>query len=81
MGLLTGGGRVSQLQLTPQTPLRWHRELLRRFTVSTEPVDVSGFTCPDQMVPVLVSVTFTNITLTVTSQTGTTTAFFPDIDP
>ena len=51
------------------------------FTVSTEPVDVSGFTCPDQMVPVLVSATFTNITLTVTSQTGTTTAFFPDIDP
>ena len=40
------------------------------FTVSTEPVDVSGFTCPDQMVPVLVSATFTNITLTVTSQPG-----------
>jgi hypothetical protein len=51
------------------------------FTVSTEPVDVSGFTCPDRMIPVLVSATFTNITLTVTSQTGTTTATFPDIDP
>jgi hypothetical protein len=51
------------------------------FTVSTEPVDVSGFTCPDRMIPVLVSATFTNITLTVTSQTGTTTATFPDLDP
>lgn len=73
--------RWASFMVTPQTLLRWHRELLRRFTVSTEPVDVSGFTCPDQMVPVLVSATFTNITLTVTSQTGTTTAFFPDIDP
>jgi hypothetical protein len=49
--------------------------------VSTEPVSVAGFTCPDRMTPVLVSVTFTDVTLTVTSQTGTTTATFPDIDP
>src|SRR5215207_10127663 len=66
-------GPMGLVMVTPQTLLRWHRELLRRFTVSTEPVDVSGFTCPDQMVPVLVSATFKNITLTVTSQTGTTT--------
>ncbi len=33
------------------------------------------------MTPVLLSVMFTNVTLTVTSQTGTTTALFPDIDP
>jgi hypothetical protein len=32
--------------------------------------------CPDRMVPVLVSVAYTNITLTVTSQTGTVTAFW-----
>jgi len=38
-------------------------------------------TCPDQMVPVLVSVVFHDVTVTVTSQTGTTTAFFGDIDP
>ena len=50
------------------------------FTVNTSPVSTNR-TCPDQMVPVLVSATFTNVTLTVTSQTGTTTAFFPDIDP
>jgi len=51
------------------------------FDVDTNPVSVAGFSCPDRMVPVLVSATFTNITLTVTSQTGTTTATFPDIDP
>jgi hypothetical protein len=50
------------------------------FDVDTNPVDASR-TCPDQMVPVLVSATFTDITLTITSQTGTTTATFPDIDP
>ena len=49
------------------------------FEVSTDPVTVEGFLCPDRMIPVLVSVTFTDITLTVTSQTGTTTATFPDI--
>ena len=51
------------------------------FNVSTTPVTVTGFACPDQMTPVIVSVTFTDVTLTVTSQTGTTTATFPDIDP
>jgi hypothetical protein len=51
------------------------------FDVSTTPVTVAGFRCPDQMTPVLVSVTFTDITLTITSSTGTTTATFPDIDP
>jgi hypothetical protein len=51
------------------------------FDVSTEPVTVAGFSCPDRMTPVLVSVTFTDVTLTVTSQTGTTTATFPNIDP
>jgi hypothetical protein len=51
------------------------------FSVSTDPVTAAGFRCPDQMVPVLVSVTFTDITLTVTSSTGSTTATFPDIDP
>jgi hypothetical protein len=50
------------------------------FTVSTNAVTTAGFSCPDRMVPVLVSVTFTDVTLTVTSQTGTTTAFFGDID-
>src|ERR671939_244033 len=44
------------------------------FDVSTNPVSVAGFTCPDRMTPVLVGVTFTDVTLTVTSQTGTTTA-------
>jgi hypothetical protein len=49
------------------------------FTVSTQPITLAGFTCPSaNMTPVLVSVKYTNITLTVTSQTGTTTATFPD---
>jgi hypothetical protein len=51
------------------------------FDVSTTLVTVEGFRCPDRMTPVLVSVTFTDVTLTITSQTGTTTANFPDIDP
>jgi hypothetical protein len=50
-------------------------------SVSTTPITTAGRTCPDQMVPVLVGVTFTDITLTVTSQTGSTTATFADIDP
>ncbi len=54
------------------------------FAVTTNEITApsGGFTCPSaQQTPVLVSVTFTDITLTVTSQTGTTTAFFADIDP
>ena len=51
------------------------------FAVDTDAVTTEGFACPDRMTPVLVSVTFTDVTLTVTSQTGTTTATFPDIDP
>ena len=49
------------------------------FSVTTDPVNVEGFTCPDGMTEILVSVTFTDITLTITSQTGTTTAFYADI--
>ena len=52
------------------------------FRVSTSPITAAPFECPSaNMTPILVSVTFTDVTLTVTSQTGTTTAFFPDIDP
>jgi hypothetical protein len=51
-------------------------------SVSTSAVTIpASFTCPDQMQPTLVSVLFTNVTLTVTSQTGTTTAHYADIDP
>jgi hypothetical protein len=49
------------------------------FNVSTTPITTANFTCPDQMKPVLVSVTYSNITLTVTSTTGTTTASYPNI--
>src|SRR5215217_7860966 len=55
------------------------------FTVSTEPVTIEDFDfqCPSrQQTEVLVGpVTFTDITLTITSQTGTITATFPDLDP
>jgi hypothetical protein len=50
-----------------------------RFNVSTTPITIGSFTCPDQMRPTLVSVTYSNISLTVESQTGTTTATFPNI--
>ena len=51
------------------------------FNVSTVPVTTQGFTCPDGMTPVLVGVTFTDVTLTITSGGKTLTANFPDIDP
>ena len=50
------------------------------FKVSTDAVTVNR-TCPDQMTPVLVSATFTNVTLTITSGPKTLIAHFPDIDP
>jgi hypothetical protein len=50
------------------------------FTLESSPkISGSSRTCPDDMRAVIVSLTFTNITLTVTSQTGTTTAHFADI--
>jgi hypothetical protein len=53
--------------------------------VSTEPLDISDFDfeCPSrQQTEVLIGpVTFTDVVLTITSQTGTITATFPDIDP
>jgi hypothetical protein len=52
------------------------------FDVDTTPVDASSRTCPDQMTPVLVSATFANVVLTITSGPNKTlTATFPDIDP
>ena len=56
------------------------------FGVSTEPItieDFPDFQCPSpNMTEVLVgNVTFTNITLTITSQTGEIVATFADIDP
>src|SRR5918993_2971675 len=51
------------------------------FTVNTTEVGLAGRTCPGQQTPVLVGVNFTDITLMITSQTGTITALFPDIDP
>jgi hypothetical protein len=55
------------------------------FEVSTEPLSIDDFDfeCPSaQQTEVLVGpVTFTNITLTITSQTGTITATFPNLDP
>jgi len=51
-------------------------------TVSTDPITAAPFKCPDSMTPVLVSVLFTDVTLTITSGSSKTlTATFPDIDP
>jgi len=51
-----------------------------KFSVSTVPITLDR-TCPDQMVPVLVSVVFTDVTLTVTSQTGEISYSFGTVDP
>jgi hypothetical protein len=51
------------------------------FDFSTSPVSTNR-NCPDDMRAVLVSVNFTDITLTITSGANKTlTATFPDIDP
>ena len=53
-----------------------------QFNVETTEVGLAGRTCPGQQEPVLVSVLFSDITLTITSQTGTVTATgFGTIDP
>jgi hypothetical protein len=52
------------------------------FSVETSPrIDAASRNCPDDMTPVLVSVTFTDITLTVKSAGKEITATFDDIDP
>jgi hypothetical protein len=54
------------------------------FTVTTEEIEpgAGGFECPSrQQTEVIIGVTFTDITLTVESQTGTITATFADQDP
>jgi hypothetical protein len=51
------------------------------FAVSTDEITTSR-RCPDQMEPVIVSVLFTNVKLTITSGANKiATATFPDIDP
>ena len=51
------------------------------FDVDTNPVSTNR-SCPDGMTPVLVSVNFTDVVLTITSGANKTlTATFPDIDP
>ena len=49
--------------------------------VSTATIPLPNRTCPGQQTPTTVSVTFTNVLLTITSTSGTITATFPDIDP
>jgi hypothetical protein len=84
-----GGGTPSGLErvrtataASEQFPTRQGRG---SFDVSTEPLSIGDFDfeCPSaQQTEVLVGpITFTDITLTITSQTGTITATFPDLDP
>jgi hypothetical protein len=84
-----GGGTPSGLEeaATTTTASETFRTRSGRgtFDVSTEPLTIGDFDfqCPSrQQTEVIVgSVTFTDITLTITSQTGTITATFPDLDP
>jgi hypothetical protein len=90
VGCVTRGGgtpsgleRVREAQTaSEQFPTRQGRG---EFDVSTDPLSIEDFdfACPSaQQTEVLVGpVNFTDITLTITSQTGTITATFPDIDP
>jgi hypothetical protein len=84
-----GGGTPSGLEeaATTTTASETFRTRSGRgaFDVSTEPITIGDFDfqCPSaQQTEVIVgSVTFTDITLTITSQTGTITATFPNLDP
>jgi hypothetical protein len=81
-----GGGEPGGLERTAEVTTGSQTFNTRQgrgtFSVSTNPVTVAGFECPSRnMTPVLVSVTFTDIVLTVTSQTGTISQSFADIDP
>ena len=90
LGCVTrGGGTPSGLEevstataASEQFPTRQGRG---EFDVSTEPLSVEDFdfACPSaQHREVIVGpINFTDVTLTITSQTGTITANFPDIDP
>ena len=66
----------------PFTPTRQGRADI---TVTTEPITIEDFDfeCPSaNMEETLVGpVTFSNIVLTISAQTGTITATFPDVDP
>src|SRR5215211_4532626 len=66
----------------PFTPTRQGRG---EFTVTTEPITIGDFdfNCPsDRMTETLVGpITFSDIVLTISAQTGTITATFPDVDP
>ena len=84
-----GGGEPSGLEevstattASEEFPTRQGRGT---FDVSTEPLNIGDFDfqCPSrQQTEVLIGpITFTDVTLLITSQTGTITATFPDIDP
>jgi len=84
-----GGGEPSGLEevSTATSASETFRTRAGRGTldVSTEPLSIEDFDfqCPSaQQTEVLIGpITFTDVTLTITSQTGTITATFPDIDP
>ena len=84
-----GGGTPSGLErvrtataASEQFPTRQGRG---SFDVSTEPLSIEDFdfACPSaQQTEVLIGpINFTDVTLTITSQTGQIVATFPDIDP
>jgi hypothetical protein len=83
-----GGGNPSGLQRTTTTVTGTETFNTRSgrgtFDVSTTPITFpsGGFSCPSHnMTPTVVSVVFTGVKLTVTSQTGTITQDFGTVDP
>jgi hypothetical protein len=88
-GCITRGGGEPQGLEDVTTSVSGSEEFNTRqgrgtFTVTTDEIEpgAGGFECPSrQQTEVILGVTFTDITLTVTSQTGTITATFADQDP
>jgi hypothetical protein len=79
----SGQERVRET-VTATAPFEPTRQGRGTFTVTTEAITIDDFdfTCPDGMTEVLVgSITFSNIVLTISAQTGTITATYADQDP
>ena len=71
--------------VTATAPFEPTRQGRAVFTVTTEPITIEDFDfeCPSaNMTETLVGpITFSDIVLTISAQTGTITATFPDVDP
>jgi hypothetical protein len=79
------GQQEASTAVTATAPFEPTRQGRGAFTVTTEPITIEDFDfeCPSaNMEETLVgAITFSNIVLTISAQTGTITATYADVDP